>query len=111
MLGFTHIQYTDDALRASANHPDQISWGPLAEIGGYKIEYVKWAAGTVYPDHTHLDAEHIFLISGDLSDGETDFLPRSLITYPAGSRHDRLRTEGGAEFILMFTGKERVKGS
>ena len=110
MTSYEHRQFTDEALRPSSNHPDLISWGPLAEIGGYQIEYVKWMPGTVYPDHTHLDPEYIFLISGDLSDGQTTFLPRTLITYPAASRHDRLRTDAGAEFILMFTGNERLQG-
>jgi anti-sigma factor ChrR (cupin superfamily) len=109
MITFTQQKLTDEALQPSLNLPNQVSWALLAEAGDYKVEYVKWQPGTVYAPHEHLDTEYIFLFSGDLSDGNTAFERCSIVTYPPGSRHENLRTETGAEFILIWTGRERVK--
>lgn len=99
----------DNVLLPSSQGLAGISWSELATIADYKIEYVAWKPGAAYPDHTHLDVEYIFIISGGLSDGDRTFHEKTLLTYPPSSKHDNLRTETGAEFILLWTGKDRIQ--
>lgn len=85
-----------------------ISSARLAEFSDYHISFVRWEPGTGYEDHSHLDTEWIYVVSGDLVDGERSFGPKTLLTYPPGSQHDRLRTVDGTEFLLIWTGHGRV---
>lgn len=107
-MEFQHKVLENATLRPSSQGYDGLSWAEIAAIANYKIEYIKWELGTSYRDHVHLDTEYIYIIAGDLSDGDATFRQRTLLTYPPGSAHNNLRTEAGAEFILIWTGKERV---
>lgn len=98
-----------ESMRQEAkSHAGQIEWAVLADLGQYKIEHVRWQPRTHYFDHFHQDLECIFLLTGDLSDGEQAFHHKPLLTYPVGSRHRTLRTEGGGEFVLIWTGAEQM---
>ncbi len=108
-MDFEYKVLDDQNLLISSNVPDKIVWGLLATIENYHIEYVKWKPGTSYPEHTHLDPEYMFVISGDLSDHQQTFHSKTLLTYPSGSSHKNLRTDSGVEFILIWTGKQRVR--
>lgn len=96
-----------DQLRPSRTDPD-ITWALLAELGDYTVEFVKWEPGTVYRDHSHQDTEWIYVISGDLIEGESTFGPRTLLTYPPGSQHQHLTTSSGVVFVLIWTGADRM---
>jgi hypothetical protein len=102
-----HTVLDQRTLKPASSHPHTISWFPIASIGSYEIEFVKWTPGAIYPDHTHLDAEYIILLSGELSDGDTTYGPRTVLDYPVGSVHKGLRTNKGAEFVLIWTGTDR----
>lgn len=100
---------SSETLQRSETLPDQIAATSLGTIGAHVVRYVRWTPGTVYPDHVHSDTEYIFVIEGDLADGDRSFGPRTLLTYPPGSGHDRLRTQRGTEFILIRTAPERMR--
>jgi len=101
-------QIDQEHLAPSVTDPERIAAGTLAVIEPYVVRYVTWRPGTCYPDHRHLDDEHILLLKGELLDGARQYQGRCILTYPAGSRHNRLRTDAGAEFVLFRTSRERM---
>lgn len=103
---YQHLSIEGDRLRPKS--PAGISSARLCELGDYHISFVKREPGTAYQDHIHHDTEWMYLLSGDVTEGESEFGPGTLLTYFPDSRHDRLRTATGAEFILVRTGRQRA---
>lgn len=96
-------------LQPNTHSTNGVSWAPLAMIDGCKVEYVKWERGTIFPGHENLEPTYVYVISGELLDGESVFPAKTLITFPAGYIHHDYRTETGAEFILIWRGRESVR--
>jgi hypothetical protein len=73
------------------------------------VEYVRWQPGTKFPKHENLEPAYVFVISGELINGGRRFPAKTLVAYPTGYVHEDYGTKGGAEFVLIWRGRESVR--
>jgi hypothetical protein len=99
----------EDALQPNTHSTEGVFWALIAQINGCLVEYVKWGPGTRFPRHENLEPAYIFIISSELINGEASFPAKTAVKYPAGYIHNDYSSETGAEFILVWPGRESVK--
>jgi hypothetical protein len=79
-----------------------VDWLPLyrAPGAGWQAFLLRMAPGALLPAHLHARAEECLLIEGDLRIGSETFSAGDYIVAPAGSRHPRMLSRGGAVAYL-----------
>ncbi len=72
---------------------------PLHEFGSEQVALVKWAPGTRYVSHTHLQGEEIFVLSGVFADEHGTYPAGSWLRNPVGSEHTPYSDEGCVIYV------------
>lgn len=63
---------------------------------------VRYAAGTVFPEHLHGGGEEILVLAGVFSDGSGDYAAGSYLRSPPGSRHSPSSAEGCLLLVKLW---------
>lgn len=69
----------------------------------YAMLLVEIGAGVVYPEHDHLGAEEMFILSGDLQSEGRTLGPGDLLHAEPGTHHRPLRSVGGCTAIMVVS--------
>jgi len=70
---------------------------------GYAVALGKLDPNTSYPAHVHKGAEDVFVLTGDLSIGQTRLEAGDFHHAEAGSRHDINHSESGCTILIVLT--------
>lgn len=70
---------------------------------------IELGPGAVYPEHDHLGAEELLVLTGDLQSEGRSLGPGDLIHAEGGTHHQELRSLGGCTAILVVP-KESLAG-
>ena len=96
-----------EALPLTIVRADQRAWQPLAPgidwlplhrapDQGWQTFLLRFAPGARLPPHRHAFPEECILLEGDLRIGDDRFGVGDYVVAPAGSRHPRVVSDGGA---------------
>jgi ChrR Cupin-like domain len=79
-----------------------VDWLPLYSepSQGWHCFLLRLAAGARLPPHVHVRAEECLMLDGDIRIGAERFGAGDYVVAPAGSRHPRMISEGGAVAYL-----------
>ena len=83
---------------------DGVSRIPLereAPESGHTTSFVKFEAGSFFPQHTHYQGEEIYVLDGIFSDENGDYPAGTYIRNPPGSRHSPFTKEGCTLFVKL----------
>jgi anti-sigma factor ChrR (cupin superfamily) len=92
---------------------DKLPWTPTKYAGvdvkvlhedkatGLFTALFRWAPGSVFPLHEHVDIEQTYVLEGSLEDEEGECAAGNFVWRPAGSRH-LARAPRGALLIAML---------
>lgn len=96
-----HVVVDTNALAWQPTDIPGVFFKPLYEEAGHpeRISLIRFDAGAAFPEHDHPAGEEIFLISGDLRDGERRLGPGSWVRYPPGSRHAPMSEKGCVFYV------------
>lgn len=86
-----------DADAALTRLADPAAWRPVlpgfsvcsvGRVHGADLGFGRAAAGSRFPDHRHLDTEHVLVLQGSCDDSRAGWLgPGDRALHPAGTRH------------------------
>ncbi len=82
-----------------------LSAGPQQE---YAMLMIELAAGAVYPEHDHLGAEEMYVLTGDLQSEGHSLGPGDFLHAEPGTHHHELRSIGGCTAIMVVPAKSLV---
>lgn len=83
---------------------DGVSRIPLereAEESGHTTSFVKFEAGSFFPEHSHPQGEELYVLDGVFSDERGDYPAGTYIRNPPGSRHKPFTKEGCTLFVKL----------
>ncbi len=83
---------------------DGVSRIPLereAAESGHTTSFVKFEAGSFFPEHTHCQGEEIYVLEGVFSDEHGDYPAGTYLRNPPGSRHKPFTKEGCTLFVKL----------
>lgn len=83
---------------------DGVSRIPLereAAESGHTTSFVKFEAGSFFPEHTHYQGEEIYVLEGVFSDEHGDYPAGTYLRNPPGSRHKPFTKEGCTLFVKL----------
>ena len=96
-----------DLSNAVCMRPDQQTWvkspadgvsrSPLErehEESGHTTSFVKFEAGSFFPEHSHPQGEELYVLDGIFSDERGDYPAGSYIRNPPGSKHKPFTRDG-----------------
>jgi len=69
----------------------------------YVMLEVELAAGAHYPEHDHLGAEDLYVLTGDLQTEGMRLRPGDSFHAEPGTHHEGLRSEGGCTALLIVS--------
>lgn len=72
-----------------------------AEEHGHTTSFVKFAADSYFPAHTHPQGEEIFVLDGVFSDERGDYPAGTYIRNPPGSSHTPFTKQGCTLFVKL----------
>ena len=75
----------------------------LNRAQGYAIVLAKLEAGASYPEHDHRHGESIYMLSGDLTVGDTTLGPGDFHQAEPGSHHAENRSENGCTVLAVLS--------
>ncbi len=73
----------------------------VEEESGHTTSFVKFEAGSYFPQHSHPNGEEIFVLDGVFSDEEGDYPAGTYIRNPPGSSHKPFTEEGCTLFVKL----------
>jgi len=68
---------------------------------GHTTSFVKFDAGSFFPEHTHFKGEEIYVLEGIFSDENGDYPAGTYIRNPPGSKHKPFTKEGCVIFVKL----------
>jgi anti-sigma factor ChrR (cupin superfamily) len=78
-----------------------ISTLPLHRFGSEFVSLVRFAAGTVFPQHHHPHGEEILVLSGMFEDGDDAYPAGTWLRNPPGSRHRPFSLQGCLLYVKV----------
>lgn len=77
----------------------------LGKSGDADLGFARAAAGSRFPDHRHLDAEHILVLQGSCEDSRAGWLgPGDRVLHPAGTHHS-FTVPAAVPLLFAFTSR------
>jgi anti-sigma factor ChrR (cupin superfamily) len=100
-LARKHVELDTNRASWQSGALSGVEWLTLYEEDGYPetMRLVRLAPGAETPRHDHPGGEEIFVIDGDLNDGNGRYRAGSWVRYPPGSSH-QVHTEGGCTLYV-----------
>lgn len=103
-----------DLLKVACLRPDNHHWvkSPAdgvsrvhlereAEESGHTTSFVKFAAGSFFPQHSHPQGEELYVLEGVFSDENGDYPAGTYIRNPPGSSHKPFTHDGCTLFVKL----------
>lgn len=72
-----------------------------AAESGHTTSFVKFEAGSYFPEHVHTQGEEIYVLDGVFSDENGDYPAGSYLRNPPGSRHKPFTKDGCTLFVKL----------
>lgn len=109
------MQINSDFSRAAVLEATQYHWVPSTQAGVERMmldrlgeekaratSVVRYAPGSVFPNHLHPGGEEIFVLSGTFSDQSGDYPTGWYLRNPPGSAHAPCSKEGATIFVKLW---------
>ena len=88
-------------VKSPADGVSRIHLEREAEESGHTTSFVKFEAGSFFPEHQHPKGEEIYVLDGVFSDENGDYPAGSYIRNPPGSFHKPYTKEGCTLFVKL----------
>ena len=88
-------------VKSSADGVSRIHLEREAAESGHTTSFVKFEAGSYFPEHVHTQGEEIYVLEGVFSDQNDDYPVGTYIRNPPGSRHKPFTKEGCVLFVKL----------
>ena len=88
-------------VKSPADGVSRIHLEREAAESGHTTSFVKFEAGSYFPEHVHTQGEEIYVLEGVFSDENGDYPAGTYIRNPPGSRHKPFTKEGCILFVKL----------
>lgn len=90
-----------DWVKSPADGVSRIHLEREAAESGHTTSFVKFEAGSFFPQHVHIQGEEIYVLEGVFSDEHGDYPAGSYLRNPPGSQHTPFTKEGCTLFVKL----------
>ncbi len=88
-------------LKSPADGISRVHLEREAEESGHTTSFVKFEAGSFFPEHQHPQGEEIYVLDGVFSDENGDYPAGTYIRNPPGSKHKPFTKTGCTLFVKL----------
>ena len=92
---------SDCWVTSPADGVSRIHLERVAKESGHTTSFVRFEAGSSFPQHSHPQGEEIYVLDGVFSDEAGDYPAGSYIRNPPGSRHAPFTHQGCTLFVKL----------
>lgn len=95
------LEKDQDWVKSPADGVSRIHLEREAAESGHTTSFVKFKAGSFFPQHVHTQGEEIYVLEGVFSDEHGDYPAGSYLRNPPGSQHTPFTKEGCTLFVKL----------